>query len=218
MAKETDKNKRPIGILGGTFDPIHFGHLRCALELRQNLDLQEVRFIPCKQPVHKEKAYSTTEQRRKMVELALHEQLHEQWELILDTRELDRNTPSYMVETLESIRQQVGQQPLCLILGTDALVELASWHRWQELIELAHIIVIHRPGVQFEWRTPIAEVLQPCLIDNPKKLELQPAGCIVMQTTTLLNISATAIRQLIHEGKSPRYLLPESLTLNKRLY
>jgi len=199
--------KKPIGIFGGTFDPIHFGHLRCAVELYQDLNLQEVRLIPCKKPVHKAGPSASAEQRKKMVELAI---VGEKG-LLFDSRELDRKSPSYMAETLQSIRDEVGEQSLCLIVGVDAFMEFDTWHRWEGIIDLAHIIVIHRPDYQMQWRTPIAELLKPRLVDNPAKLTEQPAGFVLMHSAALLTISATQIRTLIRDGKSPRYLLPKTV-------
>jgi len=212
----------PIGIIGGTFDPIHLGHLRCAIELKRKLNLQQVRFIPCKHPVHKEQTYSSAGQRCRMIELALSDEP----DLILDTRELDRDSASYMVETLESIRAEEGNaQPICLILGMDAFMALASWHRWRELIELAHFVVMQRPGFQstgqFKWQTALRELLQPRVIDDSKKLALQPAGYVFFATNPLLDISATEIRRLIQQGESPNKLLPESVLnyiIRERLY
>lgn len=203
-----NNNKKVIGILGGTFDPIHFGHLRCALELYQDLDLEEVRIIPCKKPVHRTATLASSEQRKKMIELAIDGEKG----LLLDSRELDRDTPSYMVDTLESIRAEMGdERSLSLIIGLDAFLEFDSWHRWKEIIGLAHIIVIHRPDYQMEWNESITQWLKPRIIDDAAKLMEQPAGFLLMQSAALLVLSGTRIRELIHSGKSARYLLPESV-------
>jgi len=199
--------KNPIGILGGTFDPIHFGHLRMALELRDLLKLKEVRLIPCKQPVHKEKTFATTQQRKSMLELAI---LNEP-NLIVDTREIDRTTPSYMVETLESLKQDFKDTPLCLIMGIDALAKLDSWHSWQDILKLCHIVAIERPDYKFDWDSTLAHYIKAFVATEAKKLKTQESGLIYFEKVTLLNISATNIRNLIHQRKDPRYLLPESV-------
>src|SRR5262245_16075020 len=111
------KNARPIGILGGTFDPIHFGHLRLAFNLLQEIPLKEVRFMPCNQPLLKQAASATASQRAEMIHIAMHEQAG----FILDKRELYRSTPSYMVDSLLSLREEYTDIPLCLIIGSDIL-------------------------------------------------------------------------------------------------
>ena len=127
-----------IGIFGGTFDPIHFGHLRCALEIAEQLELSEVRMLPCGQPPHRTAPQAAPEQRRQALELALAGQSL----LSLDTRELERPGPSYMVDTLVALRAEVGQRSLCLILGQDAFNGLASWDRWELVPELACVQVV----------------------------------------------------------------------------
>ena len=133
-----------IGILGGTFDPVHFGHLRLAVEMYQDLGLQEVRLVPCRIPPHRNAPQASPEQRLAMLRLAIEHELG----LRVDQRELQRDGPSYMVDTLQSLRDELGPDtPLSLILGMDAFDDIDTWHRWEELIQLAHFIVIQRPGV-----------------------------------------------------------------------
>ena len=136
-----------IGIFGGTFDPIHYGHLRSALEVKDIFGLNEVRLIPCASPPHREQPAVTAEMRLQMLELAIKNQPG----LKIDTRELDRHkvsdqTPSYMVDTLKSLRQEFPAEPLLLFIGTDAFKHLTSWHQWQQLFDYAHIVVMTRPG------------------------------------------------------------------------
>lgn len=135
-----------IGLLGGTFDPIHFGHLRPALELYETLDLEQLRIIPCGTPPHRDPPCANGEQRLAMLRLALAGQPG----LVIDPRELQRPGPSYMVDTLISLREELGDVPLALIIGMDAFHGLERWHRWRELVDLCHLIVIHRPG----WQEP----------------------------------------------------------------
>ncbi|PKM45740.1 MAG: nicotinic acid mononucleotide adenylyltransferase [Gammaproteobacteria bacterium HGW-Gammaproteobacteria-1] len=199
---------RPIGILGGTFDPVHFGHLRPALELLETLGLAEVRLIPCGQPPHRSPPRAAAAARLAMLELALAGQPG----LRVDTRELERPGPSYMVDTLASLRAELGPTPLCLLLGTDALLGLPGWHRWQELVQLAHLVVMHRPGWELSAApAPLAQLLAAQRVQDPAALTAQPAGAILFQPVTQLEISATAIRAMIAAGHSPRYLLPEAV-------
>src|SRR5210317_2209069 len=123
-----------IGVFGGTFDPIHFGHLRSALEICESLDLKEIRFIPCRIPPHRGEPVADPMQRMAMVRAALAGQP----DMILDDREIKREGPSYMVDTLESLRSEFTTEPLCLVLGMDAFLGLSSWHRWKDLLTLAH--------------------------------------------------------------------------------
>src|SRR5690606_16625703 len=127
---------RMIGIYGGTFDPVHYGHLRTALEVKEAAGMGEIRFIPCRLPPHRTEPEAGPALRLKMLELALHDA---EPGFRIDTRELDRPGPSYMVETLASIRTEIGTRPLCLIAGLDAFHGFPRWHRWRELFDLAHI-------------------------------------------------------------------------------
>ena len=198
---------RPIGILGGTFDPIHYGHLRPALEMLETLQLAEVRFIPCRIPAHRATPLITAEQRLELVQRAIADQPG----FVADDRELRRDGPSYMVDTLASLRDDLGDDiPLCLILGADAFRGLPSWHRWQQLSELAHIVVMQRPGALSSLPSVLEEFIAQRLIEDVVILRQKPAGSILFQLVTQLHISATQIRALLAHGQSPRYLLPEA--------
>ncbi len=198
-----------IGVLGGTFDPVHFGHLRPALELRETLDLAEVRLIPCGQPPHRKPPRATAAARLAMLELAVAEQAG----LRVDSRELERPGPSYMVDTLASLRAEFGTTPLCLLLGSDAFLGLPDWYRWQELPQLAHLVVMHRPGWELDddLAAPLARLVAERRTDRPAALTAHPAGAILFAPVTALDISATAIRALIGAGRSPQYLLPATV-------
>ncbi len=201
-----------IGVFGGTFDPVHFGHLRCALELLESLALVEMRLIPCRQPPHRPQPQATAEQRLAMLELATSGQPG----FVVDRRELDRPGPSYMVDTLTSLREEFPRSPLCLIIGTDALLAFDRWHRWQEIGELAHLVVIYRPG----WRgqedlgragRELQQWLSGRLVTDLAVLRSAPAGKVLFQSVTQLAISATDIRMRTKSGRSVRYLLPEAV-------
>ncbi len=196
-----------LGILGGTFDPVHFGHLRIALELAQHLELQELRFLPCGRPPHRGAPAAAARDRLNMLRLAVTGQNG----FSIDERELRRKGPSYMVDSLQSLREELGSRPLCLLLGSDAFHALDTWHRWEHLIELAHLVVAHRPGVAGAPSTAVASLLERCRVDEVRDLRRRPAGAILMVPVTQLDISGTRIRELVRAGLSPRYLLPESV-------
>lgn len=204
-----------IGILGGAFDPIHFGHLRMGQELADALGLAEVRFIPTGHPPHRPQPQSDAEHRIAMVRLAIENNA----KFRCDDREIRRcaeqRKPSYTLDTLLSLEEEFGKDTaLCLLLGGDAFLGLPTWHRWQELLGHCHIVVAHRPNT----------VLQPQSLPQPLKvlwgksgtqkaedLARNKVGCIFMQPITALDISATHIREDLKQGKSPRYLLPDAV-------
>jgi nicotinate-nucleotide adenylyltransferase len=194
-----------IGILGGTFDPVHFGHLRPALDIQQALGLAELRLLPCRQPPHRDPPHATPEQRLAMLRLATRGEAG----LTLDERELLRDGPSYMVETLLSLRAELGaERPLSLLIGMDALHGLDRWHRWRELVDLCHLVVATRPG----WTAPqdgaVAQLVRERQVAEATALHARAAGKLMFCPVTLLDISASRIRALLAEGKSARYLLP----------
>ena len=196
-----------IGIYGGTFDPVHFGHLRPALEVQQALGLKEVRFIPAGQPPHREMPYATAAQRLAMLRAAIDDQPG----FVVDEREVQRAGPSYMVDTLASLRAEQGALPLCLILGYDAFLGLTSWHQWTRLLELAHLVITHRPG----WNHDDLDVALQDLVKQhamtAAQLSQVPAGGVTLVEVTQLAISATRIREQLRAGQDIRYLLPEAV-------
>ena len=137
-----------ICILGGTFDPVHFGHLRPALEVQEALEIPRVHLVPCRLPPHRDLPQASPQQRLELLQLAVAKEPA----LAIDTRELDRSGPSYMVDTLASLRAERGQQPLCLALGMDALLGLESWYHWRDIAELCHLVVMQRPGERWPFR------------------------------------------------------------------
>ncbi len=196
-----------IGIFGGTFDPVHIGHLRPVLEVLEDLALDEIRLIPCHVPPHRAVPVASPMQRLAMLEMAIQGEPG----LRVDDRELHRAGPSYTVDTLTSLRAELGNKPLCLLLGMDAFTGLNTWHRWRELITLAHIIVMHRPGSQPPAQGDVAALLAEHRTNNIALLRAHPAGHILLKEVTQLDISATHIRTLIKEGKSARYLVPDGV-------
>lgn len=194
-----------IGIFGGTFDPIHYGHLRTALEVREALGLDEMRFIPCGLPPHRSRPQASAEDRLALLTLALE---GADTSFRIDDRELRRAGPSYMVDTLTSIRAEFSDCPLCLILGIDAFQGMPAWHRWREVFKLAHVIVMQRP-FETTYADALEQMLSQRLVADKAALTHQAAGCIYFQEVSQLAISASRIRDLIRHGKSTQYLLPE---------
>jgi nicotinate-nucleotide adenylyltransferase len=191
-----------IGIFGGTFDPIHFGHLRTALDVQQALELEEVRFIPLRDPPHRDPPKTRPELRLEMLNAAIADQPG----FRVDDRELMRADKSYTVRTLRSLRTELGNEPaLCLIVGSDAFRGFPDWYRPEEILQLAHIVVMQRPG------DPPPDLYPERLAADPQLLSAAPAGRIWPQPVTQLQISATRIRELLRQGRSPRYLLPEAV-------
>lgn len=193
-----------IGIYGGTFNPVHYGHLRTALEVRELFELEQLRMIPCRLPAHRESPDVDGEARLAMLELAIADTPA----LQADRRELDRSGPSYMVDTLASLRAENPDSGLLLFIGADAFAGLATWHRWQALFDFAHVVVMTRPGCQLP---PLADFLAERLCLERAPLFQQTSGKLFFQSVTGLDISATAIRQLIQSGRNPQFLLPESV-------
>lgn len=188
-----------IGIFGGTFDPIHYGHLRTALDVCQTLNLDEVRFIPLRDPPHRLQLQSTPQQRMAMVQAAVQTEPT----FVADDREIKRVGKSYTLDTLTSIREEVEEIPICLLIGSDAFRGFTSWRKPNDILEQAHLIVMQRPG-------ELSPNIYPERVtNNPRALFAQSGGLILFYAVTQLDISATAIRDMIRHGRSPRYLLPD---------
>jgi nicotinate-nucleotide adenylyltransferase len=196
-----------MGIFGGTFDPIHYGHLRTAFELQEALRLPEMRFMPAGNPPHREHTVASNAQRLEMVRAATAGQPG----FTVDEREMQKSGPSYSVDTLAELRAEYPTRPLCLIVGMDAFLGLPKWHQWRELLSLAHLVVAHRPG----WRAPTMGPLGEMLVDRGtgtvQDLHQAVAGRIYIHAVTQLEISSTDVRALIHAGRDPRYLMPDGV-------
>jgi nicotinate-nucleotide adenylyltransferase len=199
--------QQPIGVFGGTFDPIHVGHLRTAHELLTGLDLAEVRFIPSRLPPHRPPTIAPEALRLRMLEAALDGLPG----FRVDGRELLRPGPSFMVDTLASLRAEVGTQPLCLLVGLDAFLGLPTWDRWRELPELAHIVVARRPGFTERIAGEAGELLQSRATTDHRELARLPAGRVLIRDVTQLEISSSALRSLVAAGGDPRFLVPDAV-------
>jgi nicotinate-nucleotide adenylyltransferase len=199
-----------LGILGGTFDPIHFGHLRLAQEVADALSLSEVRFIPGGTPPHRAAPHSSAQHRVAMVRLAIEDNPL----FVLDERETRRDGPSYTFDTLAALRAELGAaQPLVLIMGADAFTAFNRWHRWRDIFALAHIAVAHRPGAALMQinDTALQQAFLQRRTDNGEAVHRAPAGCVIEVPITALDISATAIRGLLQARRSARYLMPPAV-------
>ena len=201
----------PVGILGGTFDPIHYAHLRLAEELADALDLAQVRLVPASVPPHRASPQVSAAHRADMVRLACGDNTR----FVLDDRECRRAGPSYTVDTLLELRAELGSaRSLCLLMGLDAFLGLATWSRWERLFDLAHVVIAHRPGFALDpgaVPATLTRELEARRAQATRALQQSPAGLVWLQAVTPLDISATAIREAIREQRSPRYLLPDSV-------
>lgn len=196
-----------IGIFGGTFDPVHIGHLRSALEVAEFMALDQLRLIPSARPPHREAPQVSAHDRLAMVELAVAGLPP----LCVDDRELKRDKPSYSIDTLESLRAELAaDDQLFLIIGWDAFCGLPTWHRWNELLEHCHILVLQRPDADSEAPETLRNLLAARSISDPLTLE-GPGGQISFIWQTPLAVSATQIRTLLASGKSVRFLLPDAV-------
>ena len=196
-----------IGILGGTFDPVHFGHLRPALDIQQALGLEEIRLLPCHIPPHRPQPVADGAQRAAMLAAAVRNSP----EFSLDRRELERDGPSWTFDTLTSLRAGLGTQSLCLLIGMDAFHGLPTWHRWRELIDLCHMVVMTRPGSEFHAAGELEKFISRHRIVDSAELESHAAGRILFHDVTQLEISATRIRTLLTQGESAGFLVPEAV-------
>jgi nicotinate-nucleotide adenylyltransferase len=189
----------PLGIFGGTFDPVHYGHLRAALDVKRALGLDELRLVPARDPPHRGEPSASAADRKAMLELALIEFPA----LALDTRELDRTGKSYTIVTLEELRREMPRRPIVLIMGVDAFAGLPSWHRWEALVDFAHIAVVTRPGASIDdaLRGPLVRLWHERHREGPDQVETAPAGTIFALSVTPHRISATAIRAALAGGK-----------------
>lgn len=198
----------PLGILGGTFDPVHFGHLRLAEEALDALGLDQILWVPAGRPPHRGQPTASPADRLAMVRHALDGQPR----FALDDHEITATAPSYTVTTLERLRAgPLATRPLVLLLGADAFAGLTSWHRWRELLDLTHIGVASRQGVDAAELPDELSALLARHRGSETALVGQPTGRIVQFPMTPLGISASGIRALLRAGRSARYLLPESV-------
>ncbi len=197
-----------IGVLGGTFDPIHNGHLRLGWEALSQLGLQEVRLIPCHVPPHRAEPTSSAQHRLAMARIACAQVPG----FVVDDWEIRRDEPSYSVTTLTHLRQIYGSATrLVFLMGMDAFCQFSRWHQWQHILELAHLWIAQRPGATYPAGNSAEGQLLHARSVDPSALLDTAAGNLCVYDSTALDISATQLRGQIAQGISPRFLLPDSV-------
>lgn len=195
-------------IYGGTFDPVHHGHLRMALEVSERFGNVPVNLVPCHVPPHRGKTGATAAQRQRLLELAIagEPRLH------IDDRELRREGASYTADTLRQLRNELSaEEPLVMVVGTDAFAGFDRWKEWQQISSLAHIVVVRRPGAALNPEGAPARLLAERGVKSAEALFGQASGLALELSPPWLDISATGIRERIGEGRSARYLAPDTV-------
>ena len=198
-----------VGMLGGTFDPVHLGHLRSAVEVREALGLDWLHMIPAPQPPLRNTPQVSPEQRLALLKKGIADTPG----IIADGRELRREGPSYSVDTLAELRTEYGEDvPIVMIIGFDAFLRLTQWRRVDDIFSLAHLVVIARPGYQVPWPTALKELVGNRVVDKVSTLMQRPCGALLsLSLPSMMAISATYIRERLKAGESVRYLLPEAV-------
>ena len=207
---------QPIGILGGSFDPVHNGHLHLATTFLKELDLAELHFIPLNNPAHRPAPLATSEQRLEMLKLAVENHAL----LKVDDCELRGDEISYTINTLKLLRKNIGDTPLCMLIGMDNFKTLNSWHQWQSLLDYAHIVIANRPGSNGQkdhdkMNNEMQEFIDGHMTKSVTDLHQQPAGCIIKLDIPMLDISSTQIRNIFQSGSMSKLksepLLPDKV-------
>ncbi|MGM0636785.1 MAG: nicotinate-nucleotide adenylyltransferase [Pseudomonadota bacterium] len=198
-----------LAMLGGTFDPVHLGHLRSAVELREVLELDRVHLIPASVPPLRGEPRVSSDQRLLLLQLGIGDTPG----LVADPREMHREGPSYSADTLASLRKEFGVEArLVMALGHDAFLRLADWHEPERLFALAHLVVIDRPDHEAPLPAALDALIAGREVDNPEALMARPAGGLLrLALPSRMAISATEVRRRLAEGNSVRYLLPEAV-------
>ena len=199
-----------IGIFGGTFDPVHYGHIKPAISVKQALNLSQLRFIPNRVPPHRAEPWLSVEQRL----LLLNTALKDYPDVIIDERELNRDGPSYMVDTLSSLKKDFPGEGLCLIIGMDAFFGITSWFKWRSLFELCHLVVTGRPGfdqnsIEGQFDSDDYAFLSRRITTDANALSAQETGKILVQSVPQLDISSTQIREKLLDDEQIRQWMPE---------
>jgi nicotinate-nucleotide adenylyltransferase len=194
-----------IGIYGGTFDPVHIGHLRTAQEVLERLEIPDFRFLPAANPPHRETGVTEARHRLAMLQLATEGQPR----FSIDQREFHRAGPSYMVDTLRDLRSEAPASPLLLIIGQDSANSLDRWHRWSELFQLAHIVVMQRPDHAGAYSIELSREMKSRSVSSAQSLAGNTHGSVFGLEVTQLSVSSSGIRKMMRTGHSPRYLVPD---------
>jgi len=212
MSVSTKGKKAMHIVLGGTFDPVHFGHLRMTQEMLNRFPTAKISLMPAAYPPHRPQPGASPQQRIEMLQLVVGKYP----QLTVDSRELQRKEPSYSVVTLREIRREleqkgVGDACLVFLMGTDAFAKLNEWYQWQELIKLTNILVVGRPSSQLPTEGEVAEFYQNFAIEDLESLPQHSFGKVGFCQMPQLDISSTYIREQINQGFSPRFLLPDGI-------
>lgn len=202
-----NQTEQRIGMFGGTFDPVHLGHLRSAVELYEALSLDRLHMMPAQQPPLRGRPQVSAQQRLALLAAGIGDTPG----LIADDRELRRAGPSYSADTLAELRAEVGNQArLVMVIGFDAFLRLTQWNQPERLFELAHLVVMARPGYSDPLPSSLMELVEHRRVDSVETLMQQPCGgYLPLELPSLMAISATYIRERLEAGKSVRYLLPD---------
>ncbi len=201
------KNLPAVGLLGGTFDPIHLGHLHLAQVVCEQLQLREVRFIPNYQPLLRVQPIASAQDRLTMVKLAIKN--HPQF--LADDREIKQQGPSYTIDTLKSLRAELGNVSLCFIMAMDQFIHFAKWQQWNDIPNFAHIIVATRSGYAFDIEPDVGKLLDARQTEDVELIHNTPAGYIYFLDIKPLPISATFLRQELKHGNDCEHLLPTAV-------
>lgn len=205
MNAPDDDLRRPVGLLGGTFDPVHNGHLRVAIEAAETLALAEVRLLPLHIPGHRAAPIASAIDRLAMLDAAARAPL------VVDRSEIERGGTTYTVDTLEALRQRLPERSLCLIIGLDSFLTLPSWHRPQALLELAHIVVAARPDVAAAVPAGLDELIANAQSERVTDLHERSAGRVYFLDIPLLPIASSDLRARCSAGRSLRHLVPDAV-------
>jgi len=197
----------PLAIFGGTFDPVHYGHLRCAEEARSQLGLEKVYLLPSGTPPHRNVPQASTPQRMDMLRLAQGEFPA----LGIDDRETRRSGPSYMVDTLMELKAELPGRPILLLLGQDVANDLHTWHEWERLFDFAHIVVLTRPGSTAEYRQDVAKKIDRRTCSDAQILLDSQSGGVLYLGVASVDVSATMIKSIIRLGRSPGSMMPRAV-------
>ena len=198
-----------IGIYGGTFDPVHYGHLRPAIDVYSELGLSEVRLIPTGVPAHRDLPMASSEQRFQMLLLAIDNVAG----LSIDDREIQRDGPSYMIDTIRSLQAEFPNEKFCLIVGMDAFIGFESWRDWKTIVELVNIVITYRPNFDINSiaESDLKKYIHGAETKNKDEFLASPGGHCFFCPVTQLDISATKIRALVKKGSVLNFLLPDAV-------
>jgi len=199
--------QQAVGILGGSFDPIHHGHLRSALDVCDSLALDGIHLLPNFISPHKSISHASDHHRLAMLTLAI----EDCEKLRIDPQELNSNTSCFTIDTLEKLRLSHPTSPLCFLMGMDSLRSFTHWHRWQDILDLCHLVVSARPGWDLPTDGDVAQLLTQRQVNEPSALHQQLAGKIYLHQAYPLAISSSEIRELCRREKSIKFLVPNNV-------